>query len=106
MAERQIQVVTSELTLMEVLVGAHRANDPALEADYQRTLGNPLVRLWRIDRDVLGRAARLRASRPSLRTSDAVHLATAELSGCDVFVTNDKALCPSFPSVVLLNDLL
>lgn len=105
MAAGRVTVVTSELTLMEVLVGANRANDSALEADYRRTLGNSLVHLVPIDPAVLGGAAKLRTGRSALRTPDAIHLATADLNGCVAFVTNDKSLRASFSNVVVLNDV-
>ena len=105
MAAGRLTVVTSELTLMEVLVGAYRADDLVLEGDYRRTLGDPAVRLISIGQDVLGLAAKLRAGRGALRTPDAIHVATASLAGCGTFVTNDKALRTSFSNVVLLDDL-
>lgn len=42
--------------------------------------------------DVLQEAARLRRSMPSLKTPDAIHIATATLHGADIFVTNDLQL--------------
>lgn len=100
-----LTVVTSELTLMEVLVGAYGASDTVLEADYRRTLGNPLIGLLPIDQGVLGEAARLRAARLALRTPDAIHIATAILAGSASFVTNDKSLRASFSNVIVLDDL-
>lgn len=41
----------------------------------------------------MARAARLRAEVLSLRTPDAIHVATAKVAGGDAFVTNDKGLC-------------
>jgi predicted nucleic acid-binding protein len=52
---------------------------------------------------VLREAARLRATIAGLRAPDAIHAATALLSGCALFVTNDAGFkrVPGLPLVVL-----
>ena len=106
MASGGLVVVTSELTLMEVLIGAYRKNDATLVTNDLETVGDALIRRTPIDQAVLTLAAQFRGSHPSLRTPDAIHLATAALTGCDVFVTNDKGLRNApFPNVVVLDDL-
>ena len=46
-------------------------------------------------------AARIRAAHISLRTPDAIHLATAITSGARYFLTNDKGL-PALPNLQML----
>jgi predicted nucleic acid-binding protein len=90
--EGRRQLVTSALTLLEVLVVPYRAGDAALAERYEMLLtrgrGLDLVDL---DRAVLLGAAQLRA-RTRIRTPDALQLAAALLRGCSAFVTNDRKL--------------
>lgn len=85
-------VVTSELTLLEVLIRPLRLGDMALADDFRAALGGGLAVGLPIDARVLELAAHLRARHQALRSPDAVHLAPAELAGCGAFVTNDKRL--------------
>jgi predicted nucleic acid-binding protein len=100
-------VVSSELTLLEVLVGPVRAGDSGLAARRENLWRRPQTHFLPISENVLREAARLRASIPGLRTPDAIHAATALLRHCDLFVTNDTGFrrVPSLP-FVLLDDAL
>ena len=103
-----LQVATSELTLMETLVHPIRNRDSALQAAYERLLlSMPEVRLLPLTQDVLREAARLRADIPGLRTPDALHAATAPLSVCSLFLTNDAGFrrIPGLP-LAILDDVL
>ncbi|MBI3945646.1 MAG: PIN domain-containing protein [Armatimonadetes bacterium] len=84
-----VQVVSSELILLETLVGPLRNGDAVLAARREALWRRADTRLVPITRDVLREAARLRARHTALRTPDAFHAATALLSGCVLFVTND-----------------
>jgi predicted nucleic acid-binding protein len=94
----RIRLVTSALTLLEVLVVPLRAGNLALAERYEAILthgrGLDLVPL---DTGLLRAAAQLRA-RHRVRTPDALQLAAALLRGCSAFVTNDRAL-PSIPGL-------
>lgn len=59
-----------------------------------------------VSRDVLIEAARLRAV-ANLRLPDAIHGATATLTGCETFLTNDRRLL-AIPGidVVVLSDVI
>ena len=103
---REIEVVASELTLMETLVGPYKSGNVILEAVYEQIMTVSEIRLLSITPVVLRTAARLRANY-NLRTPDAIHAATALEHPCDLFITND----PIFRRVrglplILLNDLL
>jgi predicted nucleic acid-binding protein len=89
------EVVTSSLTLLEVLVVPYRSGNLALADRYEAHLSHSQgVRLVDISRAELRVAAQLRALHPSVRTPDALQLATALSSGCSTFVTNDRSLPP------------
>jgi predicted nucleic acid-binding protein len=84
-----IELVTSELAVLEVLVLPIRLGDVALEQDYERLLDRGAISLVPVGRPVLRRAAELRARLASLRTPDALHAATALDAAARQFVTND-----------------
>jgi len=71
-----IEVVTSELTLLETLVKPLRDGDQALAGDYEKLLTATAVRLLPVTASVLRDAARIRAA-INLKTPDAIHAATA-----------------------------
>lgn len=101
------EIITSALTLLEVLVVPYRAGTAALADRYEALLtrSRGLV-LVDIDRDQLRAAAQLRA-RYRVRTPDALQLAAALFYRCGTFVTNDRAI-PAIPglNVVQLGDYL
>jgi predicted nucleic acid-binding protein len=105
-ARGDIEVVSSELTLLETLVGPLKKADSALEADYENFFVCPGIRLLPITALILRAAARLRATLTSLRTPDAIHAATADACGCTLLVTNDFAFrrIPDLP-LAILDDL-
>ncbi len=91
-------IVTSALTVLEVLVVPYRAGDVGLAARYEALLTRSRgVHLVELDRDQLRGAAQLRALH-RLRTPDALQLAAALGRRCATFVTNDRAL-PSIPGL-------
>lgn len=85
-----IQVISSELLLLESLVLPLKQNDTSLIADYERVLTNSDLLLVKVDAAVLRLAAQLRAT-TNLKTPDAIHAATALATGCTQFITNDSA---------------
>jgi predicted nucleic acid-binding protein len=90
---RRIALVTSELTLAEVLVIPIRAGLDRSVARYDSLIrSNAALETNAIDRATLHSAAALRASYRALKLPDAIHLATALWSGCDRFLTADMKL--------------
>jgi predicted nucleic acid-binding protein len=86
------ELVTSAVTLLEVLVVPYRAGDLALAERYEALLTRSRgLHLVELDRDQLRAAAQLRA-RYRVRTPDALQLAAALSHGCGVFLTNDREL--------------
>ena len=82
----QIEIITSELTLLELLVAPLKQNNQTLVTAYERLLTATEVRLLPISVFVLREAANLRAQL-NLKTPDAIHAASAH--NCDLFLTND-----------------
>jgi predicted nucleic acid-binding protein len=93
------EVVTSSLTLLEVLVVPYRAGNLDLAVRYEAYLSQSRgVHMVEIGRPQLRMAAQLRARRPSMRTPDALQIAAALSVGCGCFVTNDRDL-PAVPGL-------
>lgn len=107
MIEDGVPLVTSELTLMEVLTGSLRDEDEAEIAAYEELLmeGGRPIDVLSIDRPTLPRAAATRVELGN-KTPDAIHVATALEAGCDVFVSSDRKLkVPSDMRKVALDEL-
>lgn len=95
------EIVTSAVTLLEVLVVPFRTGEVALAGLYEALLTRSRgVRLVEIDRGQLRAAAQLRAHY-DLRTADALQLAAALSSRCSAFVTNDRRL-PPLPGLLIM----
>lgn len=90
--DKQIQAVTSELSLAEALVQPIRKVDRKAQAEFGKLI-SPAEELAviPISRQILLEAARLRALR-SLEMPDAIHAATAKIARCRFFLTNDAQL--------------
>ncbi len=103
---KTIEVVSSDLVLMETLIGPLKSGDTALEKAYEQALLGTDMRLLPITHSVLREAAQLRAT-TKLKTPDALHAATSQIAGCVRFVTNDVGFrgVSGLP-VVILDDLL
>ena len=50
------------------------------------------IEIVEISQEIAKKAARIRAEYKDFKSMDALQLATACLSGCDLFLTNDKQL--------------
>lgn len=95
----RIALVTSELTLAEVIVPPMRDGDDALLAQYRDLFSQPeLIDCAPITRAVLERSGEIRAGDGG-KLADAIHLATAEISGCKVFLSSDRRVRPRPPMV-------
>lgn len=95
-----ISLVTSTLTLLEVLVLPIRKEDTDLAQQYRDILFKFQGLACRpITRKTLEAAARLRAFH-TIRTPDSIQMATAINAGASFFLTNDIKL-PSLPNLLL-----
>lgn len=86
------ELVTSALTLLEVLVVPYRSGDHLLAKRYEALLTQSRgVRVAEISRDHLRAAAQLRAA-TGVKTPDSLQLVAALAAGCATFLTNDRNL--------------
>ena len=99
--EGRIELVTSALTLLEVLVVPYRTGDHVLATRYESILTRSRgVRMAEISRDHLRAAAQLRAV-TGLKTPDSLQLVAALAGGCTIFLTNDREL-PTWSGIRIL----
>jgi predicted nucleic acid-binding protein len=90
MIERRDQLVTSALTVGEILVKPTAMGDEALCRRYERVLASSAV-IVPFDLKVARRYAVIRSS-TSVKGPDAIQLACASEAGVDLFITNDNHL--------------
>ena len=84
--------VTSELAVAECLVKPLRDENDDLAGLYLDFIDNQLsARPVQIDRFVLTSAARARG-KSNMKPPDALHVAAAQIAGCEVFVSEDKGI--------------
>jgi predicted nucleic acid-binding protein len=88
----EFQVVTSSLTLTEVLVRPLQTGHTDLAETYRDILLNQKnLKTFSVSSDIAEVAAQLRATQ-NLRTPDAIQLATALVGQATFFLTNDLRL--------------
>jgi predicted nucleic acid-binding protein len=97
-----IEICTSELTLLEVLINPIKQGDNLLISDYEQLLLDTNIQLKPINQSILREAANLRAN-TKIKTPDAIHIATALAVNCTAFLTNDLGLknIPNLTTIVL-----
>ena len=84
-------LVTSELTVAECLTGALRRDRQVADTYLDLFDREKLLDVVDVTRSIVRRAAELGAEL-NLKLLDALHVATAEALGCEVFLTNDRAI--------------
>jgi predicted nucleic acid-binding protein len=90
MIDRRDQIVTSAMTLGEVLVKPTRLGQASLVEQYDRAIRST-AQVVSFDAQIAWRYASLRATH-TLRNADAIQLACAAHFGVDLFITNDEHL--------------
>ena len=83
---------TSTVTVMEYCTGIFNEKNPASRTYFVNFLEENCVRVYPIDVDTAVFAAKLRGAHPSLRSMDALQLASAAVHHCSAFYTNDRRL--------------
>ena len=68
-----------------------RDGNLVLLQDFDDYFANTIAEIVPLTRDVVDRATEIRAQY-NFKTPDALHLAAAVISNCDVFLTNDQRL--------------
>src|SRR5262245_13946545 len=84
-------LMTSRLSRLECRCKPLRQGDAQLLALYEAFFTGVEVLLWEIDAAVVEKATELRATL-NFKTPDAIHMATAILSGATSFLTGDRQL--------------
>ena len=86
-------LLTSELTFGELWTGAYRDDNLELIGLYDSFLSNQqLIMKAPVSIEIIRSAAILRGNKPSLKTPDALHIATAALLECTYFLTSDRRI--------------
>src|SRR5262249_32454361 len=103
---RTIEIASSDLALMETLIGPFKSGDTALANNYEQLFQQPQTHLLPITHAILRQAAQLRAT-TKLKTPDAIHPDAGQQASCALFVTNDDGFrgVAGLPCVIL-KDLL
>jgi predicted nucleic acid-binding protein len=105
---QNVRLVTSTLTLAEILVQPQRVGSDRLVHTYRQAFSS--IPLFAFTSDAALSFARLRAAHPSLRPPDAIQLSCAAEADCDLFVTNDRRLSgyqvPGIQKITSLGDWL
>ena len=88
---RKDEILTSVMTLGEVLVLPLRNGDHVTAQRYRRILHSPGVSILPFLENAAETFSRIRLDK-TIRPPDAIQLATAAAAGCDLFLTNDEGL--------------
>ena len=90
--EGEFEIIVSSLVLTETMVHPIKFGDIEMASRYQQLiLETDGITTMAVNNTIAQEAASLRAAY-TLKSLDAVHLATAIVSGCDAFLTNDRDL--------------
>lgn len=91
--------VISDLVRLECLLSPMRRGDQMRLLAFRRIFAD--CRIIPLNSEVIDRSAEIRAAAP-LPMADAIHLAAAQLGGCEALLTNDKAFLLKDPPVAVL----
>ena len=84
--------VSSVITMEEYFVFPYRNKAYSLIDMFNRLVATTDMEMIEIDQEIAKKAAQIRAEYKGFKAMDALQLATACLSQCDLFLTNDKQL--------------
>ena len=88
---RRDEILTSVMTLGELLVQPMRVGDRVLVERYKMILRSPGITVLPFLENAAEAFARIRRDK-KIKQPDAIQLATAAIVGCDLFLTNDERL--------------
>lgn len=91
MLERGDELITSALTIGEVLTGPARSGSDKVAREYEDAIRSTAV-VVNFDLNAARAYARLRANPRKIAPPDAIQLACAAAAGVDLFLTNDTRL--------------
>ena len=84
--------VTSTVTVAEYLTGVFKNGDEKRTAEFRGLISEYDFEVIPISWDIAEEAAQIRAKYQGFKMMDSLQLATAKISGCDAFVSNDLQL--------------
>lgn len=90
--EENIQIVTSTITIEEYLVFPYSSGKMEFVDNFKRFIKYMNIEVVNIDSNIADKGARIRAQYKKFKAMDALQIASAIVSGCDMFFTNDKQL--------------
>lgn len=90
--KENIQLVTSTITIEEYLVFPYSSEKMELVDNFKRFIKFMNIEIVNIDPLIAEQGAKIRGKYKNFKAMDALQIATAIVSGCDMFFTNDKQL--------------
>lgn len=90
--KENIQIVTSTLTIEEYLVSPYSNGKIQYVDNFKRFIKYMNIEIVDIDSTIAEQGAKIRGQYKNFKAMDALQIATAVISGCDMFFTNDKQL--------------
>ena len=90
--EKNIQIVTSSITIEEYLVFPYSSGKMEFADNFKRFIEYMNIEVVDIDSNIAEQGAKIRGKYKNFKAMDALQIATAIVSGCDMFFTNDKQL--------------
>ncbi len=98
------EFVTSTITVEEYAIVPYREKNKKLLDDFDRLLEDTGTDILDITKPIAKKAAEIRACYSKFKAMDALQLAAAVVSGCNVFLTNDKQLRQFMEIMVMTMD--
>ena len=90
--EENIQIVTSSITVEEYLVLPYSSGKMEFADNFKRFFQYMNIEVVDIDSNIAEKGAKIRGQYKNFKAMDALQIASAIVSGCDMFFTNDKQL--------------
>ena len=90
--EENIQIVTSAITIEEYLVFPYSNGKMELADNFEKFIEYMNIEIVDINSEIAEQGAKIRGQYKNFKAMDALQIATAIASGCDMFFTNDKQL--------------
>ena len=86
------EFLTSVITMTEYFVFPYRNQKMSYIDNFYRLVDTLDMEIAEVDQEIAKKAAQIRAQYKNIKAMDALQLATACVTGCDLFLTNDKQL--------------
>lgn len=90
--KEHIQIVTSAITIEEYLVAPYSDGKLEYVDNFKKFLQYLNIEVVDIDAAIAEQGAKIRGQYKNFKAMDALQIATAIISRCDMFFTNDKQL--------------